>query len=276
MTEVIIGIDPHKGSHTAVVLDRDERILGRLRVKASATQLDQLRRWAAPWPERTWAIEGARGLGRLLAQQLVASGEHVVDVQPKLAARVRLLNSGQVNKNDPNDARSVAVAALRAPSTPSITAEDDTAAMKMWARRYRDLGSLWTQSVCRQIGDQVVGQLEAGGVSRGARIDRREQLDRLWHRDSAREPTGHEIAEQRVHQAAFLGVQRPDPLLRAQPLHPVLPAVMPCSALSSSALSSSAMNRYPNCGSSACTANAALIRCASSQSRGVTGFLRQA
>src|SRR4051812_41630451 len=136
MTEVIIGIDPHKGSHTAVVLDRDERTLGRRRVKANASQLDQLRRWAAPWPQRTWAIEGARGLGRLLAQQLVAAGEQVVDVQPKLAARVRLLNSGQVNKNDPNDARSVAVAALRAPSSPSITAEDDTAAMKMWARRY--------------------------------------------------------------------------------------------------------------------------------------------
>jgi transposase len=51
--------------------------------------------------------------GHLLAQQLVAGGERVVDVQPKLAARVRLLNTGAVNKNDPNDARSVAVAALR-------------------------------------------------------------------------------------------------------------------------------------------------------------------
>jgi transposase len=164
MTEVIIGIDPHKGSHTAVVLDRDEQTLARLRVTASGTQLDQLRGWAARWPERTWAIEGARGLGRLLAQQLVATGEHVVDVQPKLAARVRLLNSGQVNKNDPNDARSVAVAALRAPSTPSITVEDDTAAMKMWARRYRDLGSLWTQSVCRL--HAVLCDLVPGGFAR--------------------------------------------------------------------------------------------------------------
>jgi transposase len=164
VTEVIIGIDPHKGSHTAVVLDRDEQTLARLRVRASGTQLDQLRGWAARWPERTWAIEGARGLGRLLAQQLVATGEHVVDVQPKLAARVRLLNSGQVNKNDPNDARSVAVAALRAPSTPSITVEDDTAAMKMWARRYRDLGSLWTQSVCRL--HAVLCDLVPGGFAR--------------------------------------------------------------------------------------------------------------
>ena len=43
------------------------------------------------WPERAWAIEGAAGLGHLLAQQLVAAGERVLDVPPKLAARVRLL-----------------------------------------------------------------------------------------------------------------------------------------------------------------------------------------
>jgi ketopantoate reductase len=57
--------------------------------------------WAAPWPERTWAVEGAGGLGYLLAQQLVAAGERVLDVQPKLGARVRLLATGATNKNAP-------------------------------------------------------------------------------------------------------------------------------------------------------------------------------
>lgn len=99
-----------------------------------------------------------------MAQQLVAAGEHVVDVQPKLAARVRLLNTGQVNKNDPNDARSVAIAALRAPGTEPITAEDETAAMKMWARRYRGLGSLRTQTVCRL--HAVLCDLVPGGFPR--------------------------------------------------------------------------------------------------------------
>jgi hypothetical protein len=59
---------------------------------------------------------GSRGrhrAGSLLARQLVAAGERVLDVQPKLAARVRLLATGNTNKNDPNDVRSVAVAALR-------------------------------------------------------------------------------------------------------------------------------------------------------------------
>jgi hypothetical protein len=59
---VIIGIDPHKGSHTAVTLDEHENKLGQLRVRATPAQVEQLRRWAAAWPNRTWAIEGARGL----------------------------------------------------------------------------------------------------------------------------------------------------------------------------------------------------------------------
>ena len=109
---VMIGVDPHKGSHTAVALDGSEQFLGELRVRLAANQVERLMEWVAPFAERTWAIEGAGGLGYLLAQQLVASGERVVDVQPKLAARVRLLATGDTNKNDPNDARSVAVGAL--------------------------------------------------------------------------------------------------------------------------------------------------------------------
>lgn len=120
MTGVMIGIDPHKGSHTAVALDEAETLLGKLRVIAREDQVEVLRGWARRWPQRTWAIEGARGLGQLLAAQLIGAGEPVVDVAPKLAARVRLLNTGQINKNDPNDARSVAVAALRSPSCLAI------------------------------------------------------------------------------------------------------------------------------------------------------------
>ncbi|HKC28889.1 MAG TPA: transposase, partial [Jatrophihabitans sp.] len=195
MTEVIIGIDPHKGSHTAVALDREEHVLGRLRIKASSAQVEQLRRWAASWPERRWAIEGARGLGRLLAQQLVAGGEQVVDVQPKLAARVRLLNTGQVNKNDPNDARSVAIAALRAHVTAEIVAEDETAVMKMWARRYRDLGGLWTQTVCRL--HAVLCDLVPGGFARRISVPQAIQLlasiEPRTPADAARLELGHDL-----------------------------------------------------------------------------------
>jgi len=116
MAAVMIGVDPHKASHTAAAIGPAEEPLGQVRVPASVSQAGQLVAWAAGWPERTWAVEGATGLGNLLAQQLVAAGEQVVDVLPKVAARVRLLASGNTNKNDANDARSVAVAALRSPA----------------------------------------------------------------------------------------------------------------------------------------------------------------
>jgi hypothetical protein len=102
---VMIGIDPHKGSHTASAIDENEVLLDPLRVRAAAGQVDGLLRWAAQFEQRMWAVEGAGGIGYLLAQQLVSAGERVVDVQPKLAARVRLLATESTNKNDPNDAR---------------------------------------------------------------------------------------------------------------------------------------------------------------------------
>jgi transposase len=79
------------------------------------------------------------GLGYLLAQQLAGAGERVVDVQPKLAARVRLLDASSVNKNDPNDARSVAAVALRSDDLPQVNVEDHAAVLKVWARRRRDV-----------------------------------------------------------------------------------------------------------------------------------------
>ena len=145
---VVIGVDPHKGSHTAVAVDQVEKVLGELKVRSSPGQVDRLRSWAAQWPERTWAVEGAGGLGYLLAQQLVSAGETVLDVQPKLGSRVRLLATGNVNKNEPNDARSVAIAALRSKDLRRVAAEDHAAVLKLWSKRRRDLGNLRTQVVC--------------------------------------------------------------------------------------------------------------------------------
>ena len=164
MAGVMIGVDPHKGSHTAVVLDAREVVLGQVRVTARTDQLLRLQQWAQPWPDRVWAVEGARGLGRLLTQQLLAAGERVVDVQPKLAARVRLLNTGHVNKNDPNDARSVAVAALRSCQVSDASLDDHTVVLRVWGRRYRDLGRLRTQVMCRL--HTVLCEMVPGGFSK--------------------------------------------------------------------------------------------------------------
>jgi transposase len=115
-------------------------------------------------PERTWAVEGAGGVGHLLAQQLLSAGERVLDVPPKLAARVRLLATGDINKNDPNDARSVAVAALRAADVREVRRDDHAAVLKVWSKRYRDLGRARTQVACRL--HQVLCELIPGGVSK--------------------------------------------------------------------------------------------------------------
>ena len=174
MAGVIIGIDPHKGSHTAFAIDVRERQLGQVRVRASARQAEVLLQWAARWPTRAWAIEGARGLGYLLAQQLIAADQRVLDVPPKLAARVRLLNSGQINKNDENDARSVAITALRAHDLPVLSAEDQTMVMRVWARRYHDLGRLRTQVICRL--HTVLCELVPGGVRKQLRTNKASEV----------------------------------------------------------------------------------------------------
>ena len=159
---VMIGIDPHKGSHTAVAVGAAEEPLGKLRVRACPDQAGKLVTWAQAWPERTWAVEGARGLGQLLAQQLVAAGEQVLDVQPKLAARVRLLEAGDTNKTDPNDALSVAVAALRSKARQEVNADGHAAVLKVWAKRHRDLSRARNQAVCRL--HAVLCELIPGGV----------------------------------------------------------------------------------------------------------------
>ena len=164
MAAVMIGVDPHKASHTAVAISAAEEPLGELRVRACAAQAERLLAWAAAWPQRTWAVEGAGGLGHLLAQQLLAAGERVLDVPPKLGARVRLLAAGDTNKNDPNDARSAAVAALRSPGVREVRADDHAAVLKIWAKRYRDLGRSRTQVVCRL--HAVLCELIPGGFSK--------------------------------------------------------------------------------------------------------------
>ncbi len=107
---------------------------------------------------------GAGGLGYLLAQQLVAAGELVLGVQPKLGARVRLLATGASNKNDPNDARSVAIAALRSAAPREVTAENHAAVLKLWSKRHRDLGRTRTQVACRL--HAVLCELVPGGISK--------------------------------------------------------------------------------------------------------------
>ena len=60
---VMIGIDPHKRSHTAVALDEHDEMLDQMRIDADPRQVRRLLDWAARWPDRVWAIENATGWG---------------------------------------------------------------------------------------------------------------------------------------------------------------------------------------------------------------------
>ncbi|MBQ0906022.1 transposase [Micromonospora sp. U21] len=95
--------------------------------------------WAARWPQRRSAVEGAAGLGRGIAQLLVGGGEDVVDVPATLAARARLLDIGGACKSGPADAASVAHAAMRHKRLRAVVAEDHTTHLRLLAGRRDDL-----------------------------------------------------------------------------------------------------------------------------------------
>lgn len=139
---MIIGVDPHKASHTATAVDPATNTqVASLRIDASLAGYRQLMRWAKQFDERRWAIEGARGLGRHLAQWLVARDEDVVDVPSTATARVRELSRGSRRKTDVLDAAAAAcVAALQGDASP-VPAEDHTTVFAMLEERRANLAA---------------------------------------------------------------------------------------------------------------------------------------
>ncbi len=170
----MIGIDPHKATHTAVAVDDNEVVLGEFKVRASALQADRLREWAGGFEKREWAVESANGLGYLVAQQLVAAGETVFDVPPVLASRVRVLGSGRSQKNDPNDARSVAIAALRSDRLAQVRVDDHPRVLRLLAKRHRDMARLRNKH-CTRL-HALLLELEAGGISSEITVNKANRL----------------------------------------------------------------------------------------------------
>jgi transposase len=162
MSAVIIGMDPHKSSATIEVLDRREVLLGGGRFVTDTAGYRQMLAAGRRWPQRVWAVEGAGGIGRHLAQRLVADGEDVVDVPAKLSARVRVFSTGQGRKTDATDAHSVAVVAVRTPGLRPVTVDDTHVALRLLADRRDELGVRRTQTVNRL--HRLLLELIAGGA----------------------------------------------------------------------------------------------------------------
>ncbi len=149
MTGVIIGVDPHKLSATIEVVDHHGHLLGSGRFTTDRAGYTAMRGYVKAWTQRIWAVEGANGAGRPLAQRLVATGERVVDVPAKLAARVRLFDTGRNRKTDALDAHSIAMVALRTAGLRELTADGQLEALRMLADRRDELAHRRVQTVNR-------------------------------------------------------------------------------------------------------------------------------
>jgi transposase len=147
MTAVMIGVDPAKRVHSMAVLGPDEQQLAALEVVNDSAGYRDMLRLAKRWPRRTWAIEGAGGIGVQLAQRLVADGETVIDVPPKLSTRARMFDVGHGRKNDAADAKTAAVVALRTRNLRQVVLDDEMVAIRLMSERRADLVQARTAAV---------------------------------------------------------------------------------------------------------------------------------
>jgi transposase len=117
---VLLGVDPHKDTHTGLAVDQAGRQLGQTTVAARTLGHGELLGWACQrWPEeRLWAVEDCRHVTGRLERDLLAAGERVVRVPPRLMAGARHAVRA-LGKSDPIDALAVARAALREPNLPT-------------------------------------------------------------------------------------------------------------------------------------------------------------
>jgi len=177
LMKVLIGVDPHKASVAVAVVDEaGGELVERASFPQSRAGLRALERWAKRFPERRWAMENAGGLGRHLVGRLAAAGESVVDVPPKLSARVRVLSTGNARKNDGLDALATALAASRNERLAVVDPEVGSEVLRLLSERREDRVAERTRALNRLHG--LLRDLVPGGVAgtlsatRAARIVR--------------------------------------------------------------------------------------------------------
>lgn len=165
MARVIVAVDPHKKSVTIEAIDQRERKLGTGRFGTGNRDYKaMLRHVRQQWPDHRWAIEGAHGVGRPLAQRLLADGETVVDVPAKLAARVRVFDTGNARKTDATDAHAIAAAALRTPDLQVLEFDEALVALRLLTDRRDELSARRVQTVNRL--HRLLTELIPGGAGR--------------------------------------------------------------------------------------------------------------
>lgn len=137
---VTLGIDAHKRTHTVVAVDEVGRQLGEKTTRSTTTEAHlDLVRWAERFgPGREWAVEDCRHLSRRLEAGLLAAGERIVRVPPKLMAHARD-SARTYGKSDPIDALAVARAALREPDLPVAQLDGPSRELRLLVDHREDL-----------------------------------------------------------------------------------------------------------------------------------------
>jgi transposase len=161
---VVIGMDPHKRSATVEVMAGDETVLDGGRFGTDVEGYRAMLRFARRFGERTWAVEGCQGIGRHIALRLVADGESVVDVPPKLSARARVFATGQGRKTDATDAHSVALVGTRMAGLRPVVNDEQLAVLRILVDRRRSLGEEHTRKIAQL--HQLLLELIAGGAKK--------------------------------------------------------------------------------------------------------------
>ena len=172
---VVIGVDSHKRTHTAVAVDPAGRKLAERTVVATSAGHLELVRWAGRFETRTWALEDCRHLSRRLSTDLIVTGEGVVRVPPKLMAGARR-SSREPGKSDPIDALAVARAALREPDLPVARLDGIDREVRLLVDRREDLVAERTREMQRLRWFLVELELEEPAP---AALDRTVVQDRL-------------------------------------------------------------------------------------------------
>jgi len=146
---VVIGMDPHKRSVTIEVMAGNETVLGGGRFATDPDGFTALRDYVRAWPDRVWAIEGCNGIGHHVAPRLLAQGQDVLDVPPKLSARARVFATGQGRKTDATDAHSIALVATRMAGLRPVVNDEQLAVLRTLVDRRRSLGEEHTRMVAQ-------------------------------------------------------------------------------------------------------------------------------
>lgn len=229
---VTIGIDAHKRSHTVIAVDEQGRELAQRTSGTTSGEHLTLVDWAAGFPERRWAVEDCRHLSRRLERDLLAAGERIVRVPPKLMANTRAA-ARSFGKSDPIDALAIARAALRELDLPAARLDGREREVRLLVDHREDLVGERTRMISRLRWH--LHELDPGDEPAARTLTHQRNLARLAERLASVEGTVARIARDLVERCQELTteINRLEQEIAAliEELAPSLLAICGCGAL---------------------------------------------